>query len=56
MFDNVSDDPRLIHETLCVAQFSVLNANIDPTRKTEHVDRLQRLIDEFNIEEARPGD
>lgn len=40
----VPDSPKMIRETLCVAQ-SLVNA-WQMWRAQEHVDRLQRLIDE----------
>ena len=41
----VPDDPKMLRETLCVAQGLVLRAP-DDGRKREHGDRLQRLINE----------
>lgn len=40
----VSDTPKMIRETLCVAQSAMLTLNIRD-RVDEHVDRLQQLID-----------
>lgn len=41
----VPDSPKMLRETLCVAQSCISNGPDDP-RKREHLDRLQRLIDE----------
>lgn len=41
----VSDSPKMIRETLCVAQ-SLVGQFTGTYRKREHMDRLQRLIDE----------
>jgi len=40
----VTDGPKMLRETLCVAQAMIGNFMIDDGRKQEHVDRLQRLI------------
>jgi hypothetical protein len=40
----VADDPKMLRETLCVAQSLIGNSNLNPGRRTEHVNRLQRLI------------
>jgi hypothetical protein len=42
---DVLDDPKMIRETLCVAQAAIIGAARDP-RAGEHVARLQRLIAE----------
>lgn len=42
----VPDTPKMLRETLCVAQARVGNSPYDEGRKREHIDRLQRLIDE----------
>jgi hypothetical protein len=42
----VPDSPKLLRETLCVAQSRIGNSPLDEGRKHEHIDRLQRLIDE----------
>jgi hypothetical protein len=42
---SVPDSPKMLRETLCVAQADVLLNNIS-SRRREHSDRLQRLIDE----------
>lgn len=40
------DGPKMLRETLCVAQSAIGHTYpLDP-RKWEHIDRLQRLIDE----------
>ena len=41
----VSDSPKMIRETLCVAQ-SAVGRFSGPDRRREHIERLQRLIDE----------
>lgn len=41
----VPDDPKMLRETLCVAA-GVIGRAPDDGRKREHVDRLQRLINE----------
>jgi hypothetical protein len=40
----VQDTPKMIRETLCVAQSMMGFAG--PDRRREHIERLQRLIDE----------
>jgi hypothetical protein len=42
----VPDKPKMLRETLCVAQSRIGNSPLDEGRKWEHIDRLQRLIDE----------
>lgn len=42
----VSDGPKMLRETLCVAQTRIGNSDLDGDRKQEHMDRLQRLADE----------
>jgi hypothetical protein len=49
---NVFDSPKMLIETLAVAQGRVGNSHYDEPRKREHIDRLQRLIDE--CERHRP--
>jgi hypothetical protein len=39
------DGPKMLRETLCVAQ-SMIGLHSSSSRRREHVDRLQRLIDE----------
>jgi hypothetical protein len=46
----VPDSPKMLRETLGVAQALISNSN--DSRKREHLDRLQRLIDE--CERHRP--
>lgn len=41
----VPDGPKMLRETLCVAQTEVGNSPWNEDRKLEHLDRLQRLID-----------
>lgn len=48
----VPDGPKMLRETLCVAQARIGNSPYDEGRKREHIDRLQRLIDE--CERMRP--
>lgn len=48
----VPDSPKMLRETLCVAQARIGNSPLDDGRKREHIDRLQRLIDE--CERMRP--
>ena len=42
----IPDSPKMLCETLCVAQARIGNSSYDEGRKREHIDRLQRLIDE----------
>lgn len=42
----VPDTPKMLRETLCVAQARIGNSPYDESRKQEHINRLQRLIDE----------
>ena len=46
-FYGVIDSPKMLRETLCVAQAAIRNSvyNVD-SRAREHVDRLGRLINE----------
>ena len=39
------DTPKMLRETLCVAQTRIGASGLDAGRTREHVDRLQRLID-----------
>lgn len=48
----VADGPKMLRETLSVAQARIGNSPYDESRKREHIDRLQRLIDE--CERHRP--
>lgn len=41
----VTDGPKMLRETLCVAQTMIGLFFIDDGRKWEHSNRLQRLID-----------
>jgi hypothetical protein len=41
----VHDGPKMLRETLCVAQCRIANSGLDSGRKREHLDRLQRLVD-----------
>lgn len=42
----IADGPKMLRETLCVAQTRIGNSDLDQDRKREHIDRLQRLINE----------
>lgn len=42
----VPDGPKMLRETLCVAQARIGNSPLDHGRRDEHMDRLQRLLDE----------
>lgn len=42
----VPDSPKMLRETLCVAQGRIGQSPLDAGRRDEHVQRLQRLIDE----------
>ncbi len=42
----VPDGPKMLRETLCVAQTEIGNSPWNEDRKLEYLDRLQRLIDE----------
>ena len=42
----VPDSPKMLKETLCVAQSAIGNSPHPDSRRQEHMDRLQRLIDE----------
>lgn len=44
--ENSADTIKMVRETLCVAQSRVGNSSLDNSRKWEHIDRLQRMIDE----------
>jgi hypothetical protein len=41
----VRDSPKMLRETLCVAQSAIGRPMFAGDRKSEHIDRLQRLID-----------
>lgn len=43
---NVPDGPKMLRETLCAAQAAVGFVFAEDDRMPEHVDRLQRLIEE----------
>jgi hypothetical protein len=40
----IHDGPKMLRETLCVAQTRIGNADLDQDRKWEHIERLGRLI------------
>lgn len=40
----IEDGPKMLRETLCVAQSLIGNSNLHADRRTEHINRLQRLI------------
>ena len=42
----VSDGPKMLRETLCVAQSRIASSPLDEGRKAEHLARLERLIAE----------
>lgn len=42
----IPDGPKMLRETLCVAQVRIGESGLDAGRVREHVERLQRLIDE----------
>ena len=42
----IPDGPKMLRETLCVAQSRIGNSWLDVGRRPEHVARIQRLIDE----------
>jgi hypothetical protein len=42
----VPDGPKMLRETLCVAQTRISDSPLDEGRKAGHIARLQRLIDE----------
>lgn len=48
----VPDDPKMLRETLCVAQAAVAGIPTDTDRKNEHIGRIGRLIRE--CERHRP--
>lgn len=41
--------PKMLRETLCVAQSRIGNSPLDENRKREHINRLQRLIDQCDV-------
>lgn len=41
----ISDDPKMLRETLCLAQSLILSGG-DTTRRKEHFNRIQQLINE----------
>lgn len=43
---DVPDGPKMLRETLCVAQARIGDSPYDEGRKLEHIYRLQRLIAE----------
>lgn len=43
---NVSDSPKMLRETLCIAQARIGNSGLDQHRARSDIARLQRLIDE----------
>lgn len=42
----IPDEPKMLRETLCVAQVALGDTYRTDPRMWEHMDRLQRLIDE----------
>ena len=45
----VPDGPKMLRETLCVAQARIGNSPLDEGRRREHIERLQRLIDACDV-------
>jgi len=45
----VPDGPKMLRETLCVAQAEISSSPWNEGRKDEHVARLQRLIDVCDV-------
>jgi hypothetical protein len=45
----VHDGPKMLRETLCVAQSEISGSPWNEDRKDEHVARLQRLIDACDV-------
>jgi hypothetical protein len=43
---NIDDDPKMLRETLAVAQSEIANSLYNKSRQQEHIKRLQRLINE----------
>lgn len=48
-FLNVFGNPKMIRETLCVAQSRIGASHLDESRKWEHINRLQSLIDQCDV-------
>lgn len=42
----VTDGPKMLRETLCIAQAAIANSRLGDDRKRGHIDRLERLIDQ----------
>lgn len=42
---DVIADPKMLRETLCLAQSRIGDSPLDRERKQQHIERLQRLID-----------
>ncbi len=42
----VADGPKMLRETLCVAQSRIGESDLDALRKSDHTARLERLIAE----------
>lgn len=49
-----SDTPKMIVETLCVAQSAIAAVDFYVDRRAEHIDRLQRLIDSHEPRAENP--
>ena len=45
----IPDGPKMLRETLCVAQTRIGNSDLDHSHRWEHIDRLQRLIDACDV-------
>lgn len=46
----ISDGPKMLRETLCAAAQSLIgNSNLNDDHRTEHVNRLQRLINQCDM-------
>jgi hypothetical protein len=43
---DVPDGPKTLRETLCVSQALLSKSTLDRDRRREHIERLQRLINE----------
>lgn len=43
-----TDTPKMVRETLCVAQTAVGALEMPEDEKERHIDRLQRMIDQID--------
>lgn len=44
-----TDGPKMLRETLCVAQSAIGNSTVGGSRRREHIERLGHLIEQLDV-------